>query len=82
MHWAPRFLRADAEQPVGVMRWFCESFGRINGFFWNGCVSLASRFYPVKKREISPALDSAHVNTTVLQALHLDELSASEVVQN
>src|ERR1700723_484991 len=80
IHWAYRFLRADAAQPVGITRML------LSELRWNQWVLLQwrqfqdSRFYPFKQYELRDILTNADPGTTVIQALHLEEKTQTQTV--
>jgi esterase/lipase superfamily enzyme len=82
IRWTNKFLRADAEQPVGITRMV------LSEIRWNQWVLLQwrqiqeSRFYPFKQNELLPRLRDANPEATLVQALQLDENLYSQTILN
>lgn len=77
IRWAKRFLRADADQPVGTMRMILSLIRRNQWVLLEWRPVETSQFYPVKKGEISTRLDTADAELPVAQVLHLERASSS-----
>jgi esterase/lipase superfamily enzyme len=79
--WVKRFVRIDAEQPVGTARMIL-SFLRANqwALFELTRVEANSSFYACQKKEIQPRLENAESEMPVRKALGLESSSPSQAV--
>jgi hypothetical protein len=79
--WVKRFVRIDAEQPVGIAR-MVLSFLRANqwALFELARVEANSSFYACQKKEIEPRLENAESEVPVRRALGLERSSPSQAV--
>jgi esterase/lipase superfamily enzyme len=79
--WVKRFVRIDAEQPVGTAR-MVLSFLRANqwALFELARVEANSSFYACQKKEIQPRLENAGTEVPVRRALGLERSSPSQAV--
>jgi esterase/lipase superfamily enzyme len=79
--WVKRFVRIDAEQPVGTAR-MVLSFLRTNqwALFELTKIEAKSRFYACQKREIQRRLENAESEVPVGKALDFERSSPSQEV--
>src|SRR5260370_24958898 len=81
VRWVQRFMRTDAEQPVGTAR-MALSVLRANQwvlFEWRK-LKEQSQFYVFKKREVSPRLESVPAEVAVIKALSLQDSPPSQAL--
>lgn len=80
IRWTKKFLRADAEQPVSVMRMILSQIRQNQWALLERHLTAASRFYALKKSEIVVELSDADPEAATSEVLRLDKYSSSEVV--
>src|SRR5713226_4517254 len=83
IRWVERFMRTDAEQPVGTAR-LALSVLRANQwvlFEWRR-IKERSQFYVFKKKEVSPRLENLSAEVAVFEALNLKDRPSSQAIEN
>jgi len=80
IRWADKFLRADAEQPVGTARLLLSEIRWNQWVLLQWRLSQDSRFYPFKQKELLPKLIDANPEVSVVEALHLQRETSSQTI--
>jgi esterase/lipase superfamily enzyme len=83
IRWTRSFLRADAEQPSGTLRMVLTAIRRNQWVLLDRkSTPPETRFYPFKKAELTPRLESTPFDTPVTRALGLEGRPSSQTIES